>query len=55
MIRNSSPKPLRILPLTIYGDGMQTRSFCYISDMIDALRQLLNSDLTEPINLGNST
>ena len=41
-------------PVTIYGDGKQTRSFCYISDMIDGLFKLLMSDLNEPINLGSA-
>jgi UDP-glucuronate decarboxylase len=42
-------------PLTVYGDGLQTRSLCYISDMIEGLIKLMNSDLivTGPINLGN--
>jgi dTDP-glucose 4,6-dehydratase len=40
-------------PLTIYGDGTQTRSFCYIDDMVDGLVHLLHSDLHEPVNLGN--
>lgn len=42
-------------PLTIYGDGSQTRSFCYISDLIEGLLALMNSspDITGPINLGN--
>lgn len=43
----------RRLPLTIYGDGKQTRSFCYVNDMIEALWRLLNSSMTEPVNLGN--
>lgn len=40
-------------PLTVYGDGSQTRSFCYVSDMIDGIYKLLLSNINEPINLGN--
>jgi dTDP-glucose 4,6-dehydratase len=40
-------------PLTIYGDGEQTRSFCYIDDMIDGLLKLMESDYNGPVNLGN--
>jgi len=42
-------------PITIYGDGTQTRSFCYVDDLIDGLVRLMNSrdDLIGPINLGN--
>ena len=42
-------------PVTIYGDGSQTRSFCYVADMVDALMRLMESDIDglEPINLGN--
>lgn len=39
--------------LTIYGDGTQTRSFCYITDLIDGLLRLLESDVQTPVNLGN--
>jgi dTDP-glucose 4,6-dehydratase len=40
-------------PLTVYGNGTQTRSFCYIDDMIEGLYRLMMSDVNEPINLGN--
>ena len=40
-------------PLTVYGDGSQTRSFCYVSDLIEGLLRLLDSSVTEPVNLGN--
>ncbi|MBB5714836.1 UDP-glucuronic acid decarboxylase family protein [Sphingomonas aerophila] len=39
--------------ITIYGDGSQTRSFCYVSDMVDGLIALMESDAQEPVNLGN--
>ena len=52
-IPNFIMQALRNEPITIYGDGSQTRSFCYISDMIEGLFKLLMSDLTEPVNLGN--
>lgn len=42
-------------PITIYGDGSQTRSFCYVSDLIEGFWQLMNApdDCSEPVNLGN--
>jgi UDP-glucuronate decarboxylase len=42
-------------PITIYGDGSQTRSFCYVDDLVDGLMRLMNSpdELTGPVNLGN--
>ncbi len=40
-------------PLTVHGDGSQTRSFCYATDMVDGLVRLAASDVTEPVNLGN--
>lgn len=44
---------LRGEPLTVYGDGGQTRSFCYVSDLVDGLFKLMESDHAGPINLGN--
>ncbi|MCK4335488.1 MAG: SDR family oxidoreductase [Candidatus Aenigmarchaeota archaeon] len=40
-------------PVTVYGDGKQTRSFCYISDMVEGLIKLMGSDVKVPVNLGN--
>ncbi len=40
-------------PLTVYGDGTQTRSFCYVSDLVEGIYRLLMSDSTGPVNLGN--
>jgi len=40
-------------PLSVFGDGSQTRSFCYISDLVEGLFRLLQSDYNEPVNLGN--
>jgi dTDP-glucose 4,6-dehydratase len=42
-------------PLTIFGDGKQTRSFCFVSDLIEGIYRLLLSDVNEPVNLGNPT
>ncbi len=44
---------LRGLPMTIFGDGTQTRSFCYVSDLVDGLYRLMLSDERYPVNLGN--
>jgi dTDP-glucose 4,6-dehydratase len=40
-------------PLTVYGDGKQTRSFCYVSDLLDGIYRLLESDEHDPVNIGN--
>ncbi|HTO76943.1 MAG TPA: UDP-glucuronic acid decarboxylase family protein [Thermoanaerobaculia bacterium] len=40
-------------PLTVFGDGKQTRSFCYVSDLIDGIYRLLQSSETSPVNVGN--
>jgi len=39
--------------ITVYGDGKQTRSFCYVDDLVEGLIRLMNSDFEEPVNLGN--
>jgi dTDP-glucose 4,6-dehydratase len=44
---------LRGEPLTIFGDGRQTRSFCYVTDLVEGLYRLMRSDVTVPVNLGN--
>ena len=44
---------LRGKPITVFGDGSQTRSFCYVSDMVDGLYRLMQSDERYPVNLGN--
>ncbi|MCH9652149.1 MAG: SDR family oxidoreductase [Deltaproteobacteria bacterium] len=40
-------------PLTVFGDGQQTRSFCYVSDLVEGIFRLLMSGVTEPVNIGN--
>lgn len=45
---------LNNLPMTIYGDGLQTRSFCYVDDTINALILLMDSDFNSPMNIGNN-
>src|SRR5580704_10139363 len=44
---------LRGQPITVYGDGKQTRSFCYVSDLIEGIYRLMNYDEHEPVNIGN--
>jgi len=44
---------LRGEPLTIFGDGSQTRSFCYVTDLVDGLYRLMRSSERYPVNLGN--
>ncbi len=39
--------------VTIFGSGQQTRSFCYVTDLVDGIIRLLNSDLNDPVNIGN--
>jgi dTDP-glucose 4,6-dehydratase len=40
-------------PMTVFGDGSQTRSFCYVSDLVDGIYRLLLSDVPDPVNIGN--
>ena len=40
-------------PMTVFGDGSQTRSFCYVADLIDGIHRLLLSDVSDPVNIGN--
>jgi dTDP-glucose 4,6-dehydratase len=53
VISNFMIQALRGEPLTIYGDGSQTRSFCYVSDLLDGIVRLANSDEHLPVNIGN--
>jgi dTDP-glucose 4,6-dehydratase len=54
VVPNFINQALKREPLTIYGDGKQTRSFCYVSDLIDGIYRLMMSDEHLPVNLGNS-
>ena len=53
LIPNLITQALRRQPLTVYGDGSQTRSFCYVSDMVDGILALLRADVAVPVNVGN--
>ena len=53
VVSNFIVQALRGKPLTLYGGGKQTRSFCYVSDLVEGLIRLMNSELSGPINLGN--
>ncbi len=53
VIPNFITQALKNQPITVYGRGLQTRSFCYISDMVQGLYKLMQSDYCMPINLGN--
>ncbi len=52
-IPNFISQALSNLPVTVFGDGSQTRSFCYIDDLVEGLTKLLYSGFNEPVNLGN--
>ena len=53
VVPNFISQALRGEPLTVYGDGSQTRSFCYVDDLIDGVCRLFLSDLEDPVNIGN--
>jgi len=53
VLPNFMGQALRGEPLTVYGDGSQTRSFCYVSDLVEGIYRLLFVDFHEPVNLGN--
>jgi UDP-glucuronate decarboxylase len=53
VLPNFMGQALRGEPLTIYGDGSQTRSFCYVDDLVEGIVRLLGTDFHEPVNLGN--
>ena len=46
---------LRQEDVTVYGDGDQTRSFCFISDLVDGIIRLMDATTNEPVNIGNPT
>jgi dTDP-glucose 4,6-dehydratase len=53
VVSNFIVQALRGEPLSIYGDGSQTRSFCYVDDLVDGIFRLFFSDRAEPVNVGN--
>jgi dTDP-glucose 4,6-dehydratase len=53
VVSNFLVRALQGKPLTVYGDGSQTRSFCYVDDQVRGILALLDADLTGPINIGN--
>lgn len=53
VVPNFISQSLKNEPLTVYGSGEQTRSFCYISDLIEGIYKLMISNINEPVNLGN--
>ncbi len=53
VLPNFMGQALRGEPITVYGQGQQTRSFCYVTDLVEGIVRLLNTDFSEPVNLGN--
>lgn len=55
VVPNFIAQALQNQPLTVFGDGSQTRSFCYVGDTVEGIYRLLMSDETDPVNIGNPT
>jgi UDP-glucuronate decarboxylase len=53
VVSNLIVQALKGIPLTVYGDGSQTRSFCYAADLIEGMMRLMNGDFIGPVNIGN--
>lgn len=53
VVSNFIVQALKNQPITLYGNGEQTRSFCYVDDTVQALIRLINSDYSQPVNIGN--
>ena len=53
VVSNFIVQALKGIPLTVYGDGSQTRSFCYVADLVEGMMRLMNGDHIGPINIGN--
>jgi dTDP-glucose 4,6-dehydratase len=53
VVPNFIPQALKGEDLTVYGDGSQTRSFCYVTDLVEGIYRLLHSDHDGPVNIGN--
>ncbi|MFP5500937.1 MAG: UDP-glucuronic acid decarboxylase family protein [Candidatus Sericytochromatia bacterium] len=54
-IPNFLTQALKGEPITVYGDGSQTRSFCFVDDLVEGIIRLMNSDVDTPVNVGNPT
>lgn len=53
VVSNFINQAIKNQPITVYGNGLQTRSFCYVSDTVEGLFKLMNSDIVTPVNIGN--
>ena len=53
VVSNFIVQALKGIPLTVYGDGSQTRSFCYVADLVEGMMRLMNDEHIGPINIGN--